>query len=112
MGPECAPQQKKNVAARIANSRERRACERPMPGPGPGDAVPAAGAAEGAADRTKKAAGTSVAHTSAARIACAVRQSTTPSSHAAKGESVMGATPTPTDTSDTARLRRRSNHEV
>src|SRR5712672_743762 len=55
--------------------------------------------------RTKSAAGTSVAHTSTASTTCALRQSICVMSHAANGDIVIGATPTPTETSDTARPR-------
>jgi hypothetical protein len=43
---------------------------------------------------------------------CEVRQSVRATSQAANGDSVSGATPMPTDTSETARLRRRSNHDM
>ncbi len=55
--------------------------------------------------RTKSAAGTSVAHTSTASTTCAARQSICVMSQAANGDMVIGATPTPTETSDTARPR-------
>jgi hypothetical protein len=45
-------------------------------------------------------------------VSCAVRQSEPDSSHAASGEIVMGATPSPADTSDTASARWRSNQEL
>src|SRR5688572_26865488 len=63
-------------------------------------------------DLTNSEAGISRAHTSTAMICCALRQSVQVMSHAANGERVSGATPTPTDTSDTARLRWRSNHDI
>ncbi len=47
----------------------------------------------------------SVAHTSTASTTCALRQSICVMSHAANGDIVIGATPTPTETSDTARPR-------
>ena len=45
-------------------------------------------------------------------VAMAVRQSYSWSSQAAKGETVIGATPMPADTSETARLRLVVNHPV
>ena len=56
--------------------------------------------------------GTMMATTSAAMICSEVRQPWTPTSHAASGDMVIGAMPMPADTSDTARLRRVSNHPV
>src|SRR5918992_3933942 len=64
------------------------------------------------ARRTKKEAGTSSAQHRTAMMSCALRQSVQDTSQAANGESVSGATPIPTDTSDTARLRWRSNHAM
>src|SRR5262245_9703905 len=64
------------------------------------------------AGRTKREAGMRSAQTRIAIVSCAERQSVHDTSHAAKGEIVSGATPTPTDTSDTARLRLRSNHDM
>src|SRR5262245_51344477 len=62
--------------------------------------------------RTKREAGMRSAQTRIAIVSCAVRQSVNDTSHAAKGDMVSGATPTPTDTSETARLRRRSIHDM
>ena len=45
-------------------------------------------------------------------VSCALRQSVQDTSQAANGESVSGATPIPTETSETARLRWRSNHDI
>jgi len=45
-------------------------------------------------------------------VSCAPRQSPCWSSHAAKGETVIGATPIPADTRDTARLRRFGSHAL
>ena len=56
--------------------------------------------------RANKAAGIRVAQTSSAITASAARQSICVMSQAANGDIVMGATPTPTDTSATARPRR------
>ena len=47
-----------------------------------------------------------------AMVSCALRQSVQDTSQAANGESVSGATPIPTETSETARLRWRSNHDI
>src|SRR5688572_4951650 len=75
-----------------------------------GGAVPDGAAAGGG--RTKKEAGISNTQTRVAIMSCAARQSVHEMSQAANGERVSGATPTPTDTSDTARLRWRSNHPI
>ena len=45
-------------------------------------------------------------------VSCALRQSWLASSQAASGEIVIGATPMPAETSDTARLRLRVSHDV
>jgi len=47
----------------------------------------------------------SAAHTRTARTTSAARQSICVMSHAANGDIVIGATPTPTETSETARPR-------
>jgi hypothetical protein len=52
------------------------------------------------------------ATTSTAMICSVVRQSWLCTSHATSGDMVIGAIPMPADTSDTARLRRVSNHPV
>ena len=48
----------------------------------------------------------SSSHTAMPIVSCADRQSVFASSQAAKGEMVMGATPIPAETRETARLRR------
>ena len=102
IGPACAAQQAKKVSARTTNGAEKNASRRLVRGPSAA-ADPAAAAAGGR--RTKSAAGTRVAHTSTAMTSCAARQSICVMSHAANGDMVIGATPTPTETSDTARPR-------
>src|SRR5687767_4266425 len=109
MGPECAAQHAKNVSASTTNCGERSASATPPKGPSA--AAPAASAVRGAG-RTKNAAGTSSAHARTAMVSCALRQSVQDTSQAANGESVNGATPIPTETSETARLRWRSNHDI
>src|SRR3954463_8924830 len=113
IGPEWVAQQAKKVAASTMKARLLSACGSSIVAPlGGAPAAPGWAATSAGAERTNNAAGMSVPHTSAAMIIWAVRQSTCVMSHAAKGETVMGATPTPTDTSETARLRWRSNHEL
>ena len=103
IGPACAAQQAKKVSARTMNGAETNALRRVMGGP---SAVPCSAAAVAAGGRrTKSAAGTSVTQTSTARTSCALRQSICVISHAANGDMVIGATPTPTETSETARPR-------
>src|SRR5262245_7802444 len=104
IGPECAAQHAKYVSARTMNGTERSA---PLTDPWVPSGVIASGAALLAAGacRTKSAAGMRSAQTRIAIVSCAVRQSVIDTSHAAKGDMVSGATPTPTDTSETARLR-------
>ena len=62
--------------------------------------------------RTSRAAGISRIQATTPMIIIAVRQSYAESSQAAKGEIVIGATPMPADTNETARLRLVSNHAV
>src|SRR2546429_7450415 len=112
MGPECAAQQAKKVSASTMNGVERKASATPMRGPATGAPAGAASAAWPGACRTKKDTGTSKIQTRMPIVSCAVRQSLRETSHAANGDTVMGATPRPADTSDTARPRWRSNHDV
>src|SRR5687768_8133802 len=92
------------------NGAERSAAPADPATPADG-AAPESAAATGVG-RTNRAAGMSKTHTRTPMMSCAVRQSVQETSHAANGDSVSGATPTPTDTSDTARLRWRSNHAI
>src|SRR5258706_13885073 len=64
------------------------------------------------AGRTRNDAGIRTIHTRMPRVICAVRQSETESSHAASGDIVIGAMPTPTETRDIASPRWRSNHAL
>src|SRR3954454_8688955 len=114
MGPEWAAQHRKKVVARTANCGvlNARAAERPVLSlgvlwPGAGSA-----SAETGGVRTSSAAGMSRIQAPTPTIAMAVRQSYSWSSHAAKGEMVIGATPMPAETSETARLRLVVNHPV
>src|SRR5436190_17988594 len=110
IGPECVPQQAKNVSPRTMNWGERSAA--PTEGNGSADApgVPCAAPAAGAgARRTSSAAGRTSAAATRAIVNCALRQSMVETSQLANGDIVIGATPTPIETSETARARRRSN---
>src|SRR5438067_7734194 len=107
IGPACVAQQAKNVSASTIKGAETSASETRT------DECPArASSATAGACRTKKAAGTSSTQTSRPMINCALRQSWLASSQAASGETVIGATPMPAETSDTARLRFCDSHAV
>src|SRR6185295_5816818 len=110
IGPECVPQQAKNVSPRTMNCGERSAAPTEGKGsagaPGEPGAAPAARAGAG---RTSSAAGRTSTAATRAIVSCALRQSIVETSQLAKGDMVIGATPTPMETSDTARARRRSN---
>src|SRR6185503_20559162 len=105
IGPACAAQQAKKVSASTMNGAETNASRTVMEGSRLATSPPRPVVALGGGRRAKKAAGTSVAHTSTAMTSCAARQSICVMSHAAKGDIVIGATPTPTETSETARPR-------
>jgi len=77
-----------------------------------GSASPSlAGAADaGGAARTRSAAGIITRKAAPAMMSCELRQSCDVMSHAAKGDTVIGAMPMPAETSETARLRCVSNH--
>jgi hypothetical protein len=62
--------------------------------------------------RTNNAAGISSTHARRPTTSIAVRQSYAVINQRANGEIVIGATPMPAETSDTARLRCVSNHAV
>src|SRR6185436_2522803 len=104
IGPECVPQQAKNVRPRTMNCGERSAALTEGKGapasPGAPCAAPAAGAG---AERTSSAAGRTSAAAMMAIVSCALRQSVVDTSQLANGDMVIGATPTPIETSDTAR---------
>src|SRR4051794_36272355 len=105
IGPACVAQQAKKVAASTMNGVERRALPTAIGGSAAAVAAPAIAALWGAR-RTKSAAGTSSTQAAMPIMSCADRQSVLARSHAANGETVIGATPTPAETSETARLRR------
>ncbi len=105
-GPEWVPQQRKKVAANTRNCGEVNTTLRL--GRPPARAMPAAAAAAGAR-RIRKLAGSSSAQTAMPMTSCEKRQSVRETSSAAMGATVIGATPMPAETSDTARLRLRSN---
>src|SRR4051812_21028087 len=105
IGPACAAQQAKKVSARTMKGNETNASRSLMDFSGTAASVVPPPAAACGGLRTNSAAGTSVAHTSTAMTACAARQSICVMSQAANGDMVIGATPTPTDTSETASPR-------
>ncbi len=83
--------------------------------PAPSVAVPpAAGSASVVAGgrRTSSAAGTRSTRAAIPMVSCAVRQSKLVTSQPAIGETVIGATPRPAETSETARLRCLTNHPL
>src|SRR6266702_1954586 len=113
IGPEWVAQQKKLVASRMMNCGERSAspidisaCAAPSPDGATGGCASAGGR------RTSSDTGIMMAPTTSATICIAVRQSWLETSQAASGAIVIGATPMPADTSDTARLRWVSNQPV
>src|SRR4051812_41277304 len=108
IGPACVAQHAKNVAASTMNGRDRKACI--APAGSPPDAPGAGAAIAGGADRMHSAAGSNSPSAPPPTPNCPVRQSWGAPSPAANGEIVIGATPTPADTSETARLRCLSNH--
>src|SRR5689334_6273168 len=114
IGPECVAQQKKLVAIRMMNCGERSASPTDISA---GDATLLDGAAAGPAEsaggrRTNSATGIMIEPTTAARISIVVRQSWCETSQATIGDIVIGATPMPAETNDTARLRWVSNQPV
>src|SRR5262249_48008791 len=114
IGPECAAQQAKKVSASTRNCGDRRACAADMPLSAvtpdltPGLAIVAV---EGAR-RTNSAAGSNNDQARMPMRSMAVRQSWVQINSRANGEMVMGATPMPAETSETARLRFSANHAV
>src|SRR5581483_8424574 len=105
IGPACVAQQAKKVRASTMNGVERSAVPTAIGRCGTACELPAAAALCGAG-RTKSAAGTRSTQAAMPMASCADRQSVLASSQAANGETVSGATPTPAETSDNARLRR------
>src|SRR5687768_14534387 len=90
---------------------ERSACAAVRPWLLPSIVVSAETAGAGAA-RTNQTAGRVSAQDSTPTISSVLRQSCCVTSQATSGDIVIGATPTPAETSDMARLRRRSNDEA
>src|SRR5688572_23597018 len=111
MGPECAAQQAKNVSASTMNCGDCSASKTPIGEPPMAAPCPALASPLGAW-RTRREIGTNRIHTRVPIVSCAVRQSEPETNQAANGEIVIGATPRPADTSDTARARWRSNQEL
>src|SRR5436190_22398191 len=101
IGPACVAQQAKKVAASTMNGVDVNACFTPIDGSAA--ACPALAAA--GAERTSSARGISSTHAAMPIVSCALRQSLFSRSKATSGDTVIGATPTPADTSDTAILR-------
>src|SRR5262249_16708338 len=116
IGPEWVAQQAKKVLASTRICGERSASAGLMPSPPPAEPSLADGLSAEAAcaggRRTKRAPGTSNAQAKTAIKSCAERQSYRAVNQLAKGETVIGATPIPADTRETARLRCLSNHPV
>src|SRR5687767_2887139 len=115
MGPECVAQQAKKVSPRTMNCGERSAAATEEKGSGAAGApaLPGApGAAAAGACRTSRPAGRTRAAAMRAMVNCALRQSIVATSQLANGDMVIGATPTPIETSETASARRRSNQFV
>src|SRR3954467_6562670 len=113
IGPECVAQQKKLVASRMMNCGERTAAERVIsagPAAGPAAAVSACPSEGGR--RTSSDTGIMMSATTAAMHCIALRQSQVETSQAASGDIVIGATPMPAETRETARLRWVSNQPV
>src|SRR5215472_12725750 len=113
IGPECAAQQPKKVSARTTNCGERSACDTVPAVPGAtlrADSGPTAATTGGW--RTSNAAGISRIQAMMPIVIMAVRQSYVEINHRANGETVIGATPIPAETNETARLRLLSNHIV
>jgi hypothetical protein len=112
IGPECAAQHRKNTRLSTMNWRERSASASELIDPS--SAGPEAGAlpAGSGGCRTNIAAGISNTHAMMPMTNIAVRQSYAVINQRANGEIVIGATPMPAETSDTARLRCVSNHAV
>src|SRR6476660_1165640 len=105
IGPACVAQQAKKLAASTMKGVERSAAPTAIGGSAAALPPPAVAALCGAG-RTKSAAGSRSAQAAMPMMSCADRQSVVASSHAANGETVIGATPIPAETSETARLRR------
>src|SRR3954467_2300328 len=105
IGPACVAQQAKKVAASTMKGVGGVAGPTAIGGSAAASAPPALAALFGAR-RTASAAGIRSTQAAMPIASCADRQSVFASSQAANGETVMGATPTPAETSETARLRR------
>src|SRR5215813_7641588 len=112
IGPECVAQQKKLVASRMMNCGDLIACASVMSGCGTALTGAAAVLASAGGLRTSSETGIMMAATTTARICIVVRQSWLETSQATSGDIVIGATPMPAETSDTARLRWVSNQPV
>src|SRR6266702_4406365 len=113
IGPEWVAQQKKFVSSRVMNCGERNACARDI---SPCDELSPAGVERAASSaggrRTKSETGIMMQATITDTICIVVRQSWLETRQATSGAMVIGATPMPAETSETARLRWVSNQPV
>src|SRR5579863_4709337 len=111
IGLEWAQQQPKNTSARTMNCGDRNAGPREVTTPGVGGGAPAPLARPGAR-RTNSAAGIRRHQAATPMTSIAVRQSEAEISQRANGDTVIGATPMPAETKETARARFFSNQVV
>src|SRR5215475_8963096 len=111
IGPECAAQQRKKVIASTMNCGDRNASPAEIDGSSTPAPLPTT-FGEAGARRTKRAAGIRSDQATMPITIIAVRQSYVEISQRANGEMVIGATPIPAETSDTARERLSSNQSV
>src|ERR1700722_10830792 len=112
IGPECVAQHRKLVESRIMNCGERSAWARDISGGASPSAAAALPRASAGGRRTKSETGIMMEATTAAITCIEVRQSWLVTSQAASGDMIIGATPMPADTRETARLRWVSNQPV
>ena len=113
IGPECAAQQAKWVSASATKAKVRKACAAVIDGMASAarsgcSGMPGAGIAGGGL-RISIATGTSSATATMPTVSMAVRQSYAVISQRTKGAMISDCIPMPAETSDTARLRCRSN---
>src|SRR5690242_4455066 len=105
IGPACAPQQRKKVEDSTMNCGERKAALSDSIGASDDTPAIVLSCAMTGGRRTSSDAGISNVQAPMPMISIALRRPYAAISQLAKGEIVIGATPTPADTSDTARLR-------
>ena len=112
IGPECAAQHAKYVKAMAANCGVRSACAAVSARPAVPADVSARRPSPPGGSRTNSAAGTMMSHASSPITSIAVRQSKVVMSQRASGAVVVEPSPSPAETSATARLRRCVNQRV